>query len=69
MIQNFCFGHHSQSHLVKIYVAIVSRLETAMNNTELQLNGQEIHISIQLKNTYQQWQKKMVSALVGKYTI
>ena len=45
VIQNFCFGHPLKSHSVKMYVAIVSFLETAMNNTELQFGGQEIHIN------------------------
>ena len=37
VIQTFCFGRPLKSHLAKMYVAIVSFLETAMNNTELQL--------------------------------
>ena len=45
MIQNFFFGHPQKSHSIKVYVAIVSFLETAMNNTELHFDGQEIHIS------------------------
>ena len=39
-----------------LYVAIVYFLEIAMNNTELQLHGQEIHISF-----FQQWPNKVVS--------
>ena len=58
VIQSFCFGHPLKSHSVKMYVAIVSFLETAMNNTELHFSGQEIHISCS-----QQLQKKMVSIL------
>jgi len=45
VIQTFCFGRPLKSHLAKMYVAIVSFLETAMNNTELHSSGQEIHIS------------------------
>ena len=46
VIQNFCFGHPPKSHSVRIYVAIVSFSEIAMNVTEIQSHDQAIHISL-----------------------